>query len=165
MTERRRTNRNNQHGGVRIPGESDWGDYHSDLDREWAHDQYCGRSNEEMQHYIGNNPIEAASDLRFMPEVPFRYYMLGYKDFVMSRDVEPDPNAASCFLDLVLQKLEEQPRHIAPIMPELLSALQYVGHHQIEFQAEESIYGSFLEKLRRIEGVYAEIKDRYRRYP
>src|SRR5438045_8184583 len=94
---------------ISIPTESDWGNYHQDLDEKWAHDQYCGRSNEEMQHYMRTNPIEAASDLRFMREVPFRYYMLGYRDCVMSRDPNWASDAASCFLGLVIKKLEEQP--------------------------------------------------------
>ena len=50
-------------GAISISTESDWGKYQADLDEKWAHDQYCGRSNEEMQAYIGNSPIEAASDL------------------------------------------------------------------------------------------------------
>jgi hypothetical protein len=99
-----------------------------------------------------------------MPEIPFRYYMLGYRDFVMSRDPDNAADAASCFLGLVLQKLEEQPRYIVPIMPDLGATVEYVAHHQAEFEAEERIYGSFLEKLMRIQSLYAESKNRYRRY-
>jgi hypothetical protein len=88
VTKRERTERHVPAGSA-IPTVSDWGNYHADLDENWAHDQYCGRSNEEMQRYIRNSPIEAASDLRFMPDVPFRYYMLGYRDFVMSGQFEP----------------------------------------------------------------------------
>jgi hypothetical protein len=51
-----------------IPSETDWGDYRSDLDQEWAHEHYCGKSNEEMQKYFHNNAIESASDLQFMPK-------------------------------------------------------------------------------------------------
>jgi len=159
--------RRTPHGRPRIPTESEWGNYRDDLDEKWAHDQYCGRSNEEMQRYFRNNPIEAASDLRFMPEVPFRYYMLGYRDFVMSGKFGQffDSDAASCFLNLVAQKLEEQPRYIAPIMPDLLPAVEYVAHHQAAFDAKESIYGNFLEKLERIQRLLADSKDRYQRYP
>jgi hypothetical protein len=150
-----------------IPAESDWGDYNADLDQKWAHDRYIGRSNEEMQHYFRSNPIEAASDLQFMSEVPFRYYMLGYRDFVMSGNFAhlDASDAASCFLGVVTEKLEKQPRYIAPIMPDLLPALEYVASNQAEFDADERIYGNFLKRLKRIQTLYAESKDRYKRYP
>jgi len=32
---------------LHVPSEMEWGDYKGDLDQEWAHDQYIGRSNEE----------------------------------------------------------------------------------------------------------------------
>jgi hypothetical protein len=133
------------------------GDYRSDLDQEWAHRKFAGKSNDEMQQYFREIPIEAASDLRFMPEIPFRYYMLGFRDCVMSGEFEPchDSDGASCFLHLVVEKLEFQPRHIVPIMPELLSAVEYVAHNQAAFDAEESIYGSFPEILEQIQALYS----------
>jgi hypothetical protein len=50
-------------------------------------------------------------------------------------------------------------------MPELISAVEYVAHHQADFGAEEKFYGNFLEKLERIQSLYEESRDRYRRYP
>ena len=148
-----------------IPSEADWGDYQSDLDAKWAHQHFIGRTNEEMQGYIRGTPLGAAEDLRFMPEVPFRYYVLGYRDFVLAGEF---PNffasdAASCFLRLVLHKLEEQPRYIVPVMPDLLPALEYVARNQETFEAPENIYGRFLEMYRQIQELYTESKDRYRR--
>ena len=148
----------------RIPTESDWGDYSADLDQKWAHDHYRDKSNEEMQSYFHDNAIESASDLQFMPEVPFRYYMLGFRDYVMSSKLEGwESDAASCFLNLVLNKLNEQPRSIISIMPELLSAVEYVGTHQATFKASEDIYGNFHKKLNQIKKLYEECKGRYRR--
>jgi len=144
-----------------IPTEADWGDYRSDLDQESAHETFAGKSNAEMQQYFREIPIEAASDLRFMPETPFRYYMLGFRDCVMAGGFEPchDCDAASCFIRLVAEKLETQPRYIVPIMPELLSAVEYVARNQTAFNAEESIYGSFPEILKEIQGLYANARD------
>ena len=140
-----------------IPTEADWGDYRSDLDQEWAHRKFLGKSNDEMQQDFRDNPVEAAANLRFMPEIPFRYYMLGFRDCVMSGELEPcdDSDAASCFLHLVVEKLESRPPHIMPIMPQLLSAVEYVAHNQAAFDAEESIYGSFLEILKQIHALYS----------
>ncbi len=55
----------------------------------------------------------------------------------------------------MVEKLESQPRHIVPIMPELLSAVEYVAHNQAAFDAEESIYGSFLETFKQIQALYS----------
>ena len=149
----------------RIPAEADWGNYQADLDTKWAHKQFIGRSNEEMQPYIRGAPLGAAEDLRFMPELPFRYYILGYRDYVMAGDFKPydAPGAASCFINLVLRKLEDQPRYIVPVMPELLPALTHVAWNQTSFQADEHTYGSFMEMLKRIEALYHEMESRYRR--
>ena len=144
-----------QHGMnpiLSIPTEADWGDYRSDLDQESAHGVFAGKSNDEMQQYFRDIPVEAASDLRFMPEIPFRYYMLGFRDCVTSGGFEPYNNsdAASCFLHLVTEKLETQPRCIIPIMPELIPAVEHIAHNQATFDADESIYGNFLETLKQI---------------
>jgi hypothetical protein len=163
MSKPQRTERDLKRLG--IPTETDWGNYSADLDQNWAHQHYYGKTNEEMQKYFRNNPIEGASDLRFMPEVPFRYYMLGYRDYVMSGNlgIREDASAADCFLSLVRDKLEKDPRYIVPIMSELLPAIEHVATHQEEFNAAEHIFGNFLERLERIRTLYADAKDRYRR--
>lgn len=91
--------------------------------------------------------------------------MLGYRDYAMSVRLLDDSDAASCFLNLVARKLEEHPRYIVPIMEQLLPAIEFVASHQTEYDADEGIYGNFLEKLDRIRALYAESRGRYRRYP
>ena len=140
-----------------VPTEKDWGDYQSDLDWKSAHDFFAGHTNDEMLPYFRQNPIERTSELRWMLEVPFRYYMLGFRDCVMDRDFDflEASNAASCFLDLIIEKLEKQPQIIAPIMPELVPAIEHVARNQALYEAEESIYGNFLEKLAQIQTLSA----------
>jgi hypothetical protein len=140
-----------------VPTEEDWGDYSSDLDQNHAHSVFAGRTNQEMQPFFRRNPIMMTDELRWVPDVPFRYYMLGFRDFVMAGefDVPYASDAASCFLGLVLEKLENHPLVIAPIMPKLLSAVEYVARNQKLFDADEEIYGSFLEKLSRVQAIYA----------
>ena len=132
----------------RVPTEADWGNYDADWDRKWAHDHYSGRSNEDMQNHFRNIPVEGAEDLRWMPDAPFRYYILGYRDSVMSGDLSSD--AASCLLNLVLEKLEGAPQAVLPVMQDLLPTLEYVAQNQAAFDADLEIYGSFPEKLARI---------------
>jgi hypothetical protein len=132
------------------------GDYHADLDEQYAHDLFAGHTNEEMQPHFYQNVIERSDELQWMPEVPFRYYILGIRDFIMAGKFAQleDSDAASCFLNLIEEKLENHPGHILAIMPELLPAIRYVGQNQISFHADEEIYGNFREKLDRIEAMY-----------
>ena len=81
--------------------------------------------------------------------------MLGFRDFVLTGEFDPTwaSDAASCFLDLVLEKLEKQPGYILAIIPQLLPAIRQIATNQASYGASESIYGSFQEKLRRIEAL------------
>src|SRR5215467_6534550 len=82
-----------------------------------------------------------------------RYYMLGFRDFVMARDFEDlwASDAAGCFLALVEEKLQKQPDCILPIIDDLLPAMRFVSRNQALFDAKESIYGNFHERLARIQ--------------
>jgi hypothetical protein len=55
-------------------------------------------------------------ELRWMPEVPFRYYMLGFRDFVMAKNFDflDSADAASCFLGLVLENSKNNPARLCP---------------------------------------------------
>jgi hypothetical protein len=136
-----------------VPTEADWGDYEGDFDQRDAHDVFAGRTNEEMLPSFGENVLMRVGELRWMPEVPFQYYMLGFRDFVMARQFKyhDGSDAASCFLDLVAEKLEAQPAHVLPIVSELLPALRFVAENQALFDADESIYGNFRRTVERIE--------------
>ena len=105
---------------MRVPTEAEWGGYQGDLDQDYAHKRFAGRTNQEMVPHFRRNLIESTGELRWMPEIPFRYYMLGFRDFVMAGEFEDlgASDAASCFLGLVSEK-PEQPNYILPIMPEL----------------------------------------------
>jgi hypothetical protein len=144
-----------------VPTEAEWGDYQNDLDQKHAHDLFVGHTNEEMLPHFRRNVIERTDELRWMPAAPFRYYMLGFRDFVMTGNFEPTwaSDAASCFLGLILEKLQKQPERITLIMKELLPAIRYVAQNQASFYARENIYGSFQEKLDRIETLYSEFSE------
>lgn len=139
-----------------VPTEADWENYKDDLDTEYAHRAFIGRTNEEMQPRFFENPIEMTDELRWMPRIPFQYYMVGFRDALVSPGWGPcnDSDAASCFLRLVLEKLERQPTHILAIMPDLLPTIEDVAQNQLKFNANEKIYGSFLELLEQIRTRY-----------
>jgi len=140
---------------VPVPTEAEWGNYQADPDRTYAHKLFAGRTNQEMLPHLRRNVIERTDNLRWMPVMPFRYYMLGFRDFVLTGGFDPTwaSDAASCFLDLVLEKLEKQPGYILAIIPQLLPAIRQIAINQASYGASESIYGSFQEKLRRIEAL------------
>jgi UDP:flavonoid glycosyltransferase YjiC (YdhE family) len=140
----------------RVPTEQDWGNYQDDLDQNAAHQKFAGKTNEQVQRYFRENVIMTTDDLRWMPRVPFQYYMIGFKDFIVLRNFEPSyaSDPASCFIRLVLEKLENHPDHILAIMPELLPTVEYVANHQAEFEADENIYGSFPEIFKQIQALY-----------
>ena|SRR5579883_1539711 len=139
-----------------VPTEQDWGDYQRDLDQNSAHEKFFGRTNEEMQPRFRRNLFSYEEELYYMPEIPFRYYTLGFRDFVMAGNFEgrDASGAASCFLGLVEQKLQNNPRHIMPIMPDLFPAIEHVAHNQSAYDADVEIYGHFLDTLKRIQDLY-----------
>jgi|ERR1700722_734739 len=139
-----------------VPTEAEWGNYQADLDQASAHKLFAGRTNQEMLPHFRSNVIERTDELWWMPEVPFRYYVLGFRDFLMAgefRQLEA-PDAANCFLGLVQEKLEKEPAYILPIMDQLLPAVRHIATNQSSFEASESIYGNFLKKAARIEELY-----------
>jgi hypothetical protein len=140
-----------------VPTEQDWGNYQDDLDQKHAHQMFANKTNAEVQRYFQNNAIETTDELRWMPKIPFQYYMIGFRDAIQAGKFEPlwASDAASCFIGLVLEKLEKHPDHICPIMPDLLPTIEYVANNQTKFKAKESIYGSFLEKFKWIQTLYA----------
>jgi hypothetical protein len=139
------------------PKEEEWGNYSSDLDQKHAHSVFAGRTNEDMQPLFRRNPLAMTDDLRWMPDVPFRYYILGFRDFITANqfDFLDGADAASCFLGLVLEKLKA---NLSSLFRQCLSCcLPWSMSHEIRptLNADENIYGNFLEKLSRIQTLYA----------
>ena len=136
-----------------IPSEQDWGDYKNDLDQEYAHRIFFGKSLEEVGPVFEHGVIERVDELRFMPLIPFRYYVRALSNYVMSKQIlanEDSPDTASCFLNLVTEKLREAPDFILPVIEDLMAAVEYVAANQTLFDADVSIYGDFTEKLAEI---------------
>jgi hypothetical protein len=140
-----------------IPTEDDWGDWKDDLDQKHAHGVYYEQSNEQMQERFVAAPVEAAEELRFMPSIPFQYYMMGFRDSVLSgkHDDLEAANAASCFIRLVHTKLKNNRNHIIPIVGSLMPALEYVAENQEIFGADLDIFGDFDELLGEIKAELA----------
>lgn len=140
----------------RIPTEEDWGDYQADRDTKYAYDQFIGRTNSEMIPRFKENVLMRVEDLGWMPIKPFQYYMLGFRDYVIGKDFGDyeDADAASTFLHLVLHKLKEQPEFVNSLMDDLMSDIEFVASNQLLYDADEDIYGNFLDLLNKIKETY-----------
>jgi hypothetical protein len=103
------------------------------------------------------NVLERVEDLRFMPAVPFQYYMLAFRNFVLSEAALEDElvsaDAAHCFLELVASKLTTDPGSILPIVWDLLPAVESVAAQQDRYRAPVAIYGNFVERGHRIKAL------------
>ncbi len=64
------------------------------------------------------------------------------------------PDAARSFLDLVEEKLKTEFDWIAPIMNDLLPAIEFVGMNQEKYGADRDINGDFRDQLARIKSLW-----------
>jgi hypothetical protein len=143
MSERRRRSR--------IPGPAEWRGYENDLDAKWAHKLLFGKSIEEVQmHFGGGRSIERSSELLYLPRSPFQYYVRAYALFVRSEAARGDPDPASSFLNLLINREERDPGSVAQIWDDLRETVELAAWRQQWFDADENIYGSFREKEQRL---------------
>ncbi len=136
-----------------IPTEKEWGAYQDDLDQNYAHGIFAGRDLIQVIPSFARSSIERAEDLRFMPTIPFRYYIFAFCEFITSAEVlilnggMDASDAASSFLNLVIYKLEHQKDDIAPVINEVMPFVERVAMNQNLYEADIDIYGDFKEKF------------------
>jgi len=138
---------------MNIPTEEEWETYWDDLDSEYAHKIFAGKSNDEVQEDFRRSAIERASELSFMPIKPFQYYIFGYKQFIDTGSFEQyeSSDAVSCFIRLIENMLTKKPEFVLPVLGELLPTLRYVAENQASYDADEAIYGNFKDIFHSIE--------------
>ena len=136
----------------KLPSQEEWENHEENLDANYAYRNFFGKTKHEMQKEFRLNVIERVEDIRWMPLVPFQYYIFGLRDYVIKKEWGfcDGSDAASCYLGLIKEKLEQSPLFINPILDELLPSLNYVANNQLEYEADESIYGNFQDQYREI---------------
>ncbi len=129
----------------KIPTEKEWFGYQNDIDARYAHKIFYGKSNEEMQSALRDNVLERVDEIRFMPIGAFQYYIFGLRDYVIRQNFGyyDASDSASCFLGLILEKLQKSPEYILPVIPELMADIEFVVSNQDIYEADEEIYGDF----------------------
>ncbi|MEM7222216.1 MAG: hypothetical protein AAF495_04515 [Pseudomonadota bacterium] len=126
----------------------------SDLDTAYAFKVFFGKSIEEAIPKIQGNPIERADEIRFMPPVPFRYYILALRDYLLSEQSRGDFDAPGCYLRLIEEKLRDEPEKILPVMQHLEDSIERVAKAQAFYDADVDIFGDFVEIRARIVTAY-----------
>ncbi len=148
----------------RVPDAEDWNAWGQDpedlgdLDLRYAHEEFFGKNWQDCVSMFGESPIERTENLRRMPLVPFRYYLRAFAVYLESQHaLDPDnidrSSAASCFLDIVEERLRENREYVLPLMHEILPRLERVVGLQEAFDADEDIFGNFAEQLERIRNL------------
>jgi hypothetical protein len=141
-----------------IPNELDWGDVSGDFDAMDAYDIFFGHSNLEMQKEFAKNILSRAQDIRFMPSLPFMYYVIGFSDFVLSRKYgnESAADVANSFISVIYDKSESDLDALIPVFDKISNTLDFLVKNQKFFGASEDIYGNFDEKIRSIKHKVAQ---------
>jgi hypothetical protein len=155
---------------MNVPTEEDWLDWPDtaqrplDLDEAYARQQFAGKSFEEaLQMFRTRDVLMCSEDVSYMPPIPFRYYMLVFKTYVLElgnreiaeRDLVDDPSsAASSFLRVIEAKLRSEMNFIAPIMGDLLPVVEFIAMNQQQYFADPDIFGDFRQQFARINTLW-----------
>jgi hypothetical protein len=144
----------------KIPGPDAWAGYQDDLDVKYAHKLFFGKSTAEVQEYFGGvRSIERADELLFMPRLAFQYYVFAFGEFVVSNAGVGDPDSASPFLELLVNREKRDPGSVSEIYLDLRPLVEFVASHQDRYEADQNIYGSFPELAARLKDLYDKNQD------
>ena len=133
---------------VNPPQPGEWGDT-SDPDIYDAYEFFCGKTNDQVQDFFKDNVIMRCSNLRWMPDNIFQYYILGLKQFLdkNKHDVDVNSDAASEFVRLVVERINKSPESICVVFSDLSPVLADIALNQEEYGLDRDIYGDFHEKV------------------
>ena len=142
---------------LKIPNSADWQGYEADLDVRHAHKLLFGKSIDDVQHHFGGvQSISRADELQFMPRAAFQYYVFAYARYVMSEDARGDPDSASPFLRLLVEREKQDRGSVSEIYSHLRSTIEFVAGHQDYFDADYDIYGSFNDLAMQLKALCVE---------
>ena len=138
-----------------VPSKVDWGNVESDRDIKYAFQFFFGKTNEEMINEFKKNVTMRTSDLKFMPEIPFKYYMMGFLDFIQKELYEEfdKPDVMNCFVTLVEDKLMNSPDEIMSLIDVIDPTLVSICMNQNRYGLDEEIYGDLKIKYKNISSI------------
>lgn len=139
---------------MKIPTSSDWGEInHDDLDADYAHKQFFGKSFDEAVAMFQRNALHYQEDLQSMPAAAFNFYAPALVKYITSPQAAGDSDGASSFLHMVSWMLKTQRNIISQKTEQLLlGTAEQISRNQAFYEADIHIYGEFPE-------LYAEIQN------
>ncbi len=127
-----------------IPTQADWESESWDLDTQQAHRQFGGKSFEEAIELFKENAIHYQEDVCFMPRACFPFYARAYMAYLLSDASKDDSDGANCFFGFVKIRAEEIVR-TGSLYLAVADTLRHIATRQDWYDADQSIYGSFVE--------------------
>jgi len=149
----------------KIPGKNEWEGYEEDLDVKYAHKLFFGKSVPEViQHFtVSGRCIERADELLFMPRKAFQYYVFAFAEYLKSDESAGESDAASPFLNLLMNREEKDPGSVMEIYDGLFHVIDFVASNQERFEADPEIYGIFLKKGEALAQMFKKFRKERRR--
>lgn len=138
-----------------IPTDSQWGDLSGDFDAQDAFRVFYGLSNEETLALYKRDVLARVQDLRFMPRIPFQYYIQGFAEFVLSGDYGESHSSevADGYLSVLLSRAMSDSEVLFLIWDRVFPAIEYVVKNQGLLGADKSVFGDFSETQKKIQDL------------
>lgn len=142
-----------------IPTLSDWGEIDPvDYDAQYAFDKYINKSIDDMMEMLRSSLMERAFELQYMPDKVFNYYILGLKKYIEETPLNDDTSTAvSIFFNLIEERVDKEPNAIKEVYSELKPLIYQIASNQEKFDADEDIYGNFMDKYNLIESKMSKL--------
>ena len=114
---------------------------HDDLDGRAAAEHFYGKTLDDAEALLRDNPLYYQEDLMFMGPIAFRCYVHAVIRFLHSEAAAGDADFISCFARILQFRLENEPDELAPVAAELATTCQYVLDRWSRFDATPDTYG------------------------
>ena len=136
---------------TKIPSLEDWKNYKDNFDSASAFDRFYGKTREVVIKEFYNGVTEKYSELLYMPEKAFQYYIFALVDFVKEGNFHPIYSTPStsigCLFDIVIERAKIDCASVVPVAKELLSQLKIIANYSDRYNSQEN----FQERFREIE--------------
>ncbi len=113
---------------------------------------FWNKSDEEIMDAFesGFAFIERCDELRFMPPELFNYYYHYFPEFVArdNYDSSDTPGVASCFIQLLEEKLEDHSFYYEELLVLANNTLDFILDNIDRFNTDPEIYGDFLPRIK-----------------
>ncbi len=94
---------------------------------------------------ISLNPVLFHEDFWWMPEIPFKFYLKAYVNYLRSTSSQSDVDTAKAFLILVARLIRSNPGLLAALWEQIEATLDYIAANQSWFDADPECDGNFTD--------------------